>query len=51
LGSAAALVVTSGIAVVVGEVLARHVSPFWVQRGAGIAFLAMGVLLLAGATR
>ncbi len=47
-GSAAALVVTSGIGVVVGEAVARVVPPIWIHRVAGVAFVVMGILLLLG---
>ena len=46
LGSAGALVVTSGIAVLAGEALARAVPAVWIQRAAGLAFIVMGVLFL-----
>jgi putative Ca2+/H+ antiporter (TMEM165/GDT1 family) len=45
-GAAAALILTSGMAVLVGEALARTVPPGWIQRVAGVAFLVMGVLFL-----
>ena len=48
LGSAAALVVTSAIAVLVGEALARVVPPVWIRRAAGAGFIVMGVLFLVG---
>jgi putative Ca2+/H+ antiporter (TMEM165/GDT1 family) len=48
LGSAAALIVTSGIGALSGEALARVVPAMWIQRAAGIAFVIMGVLLLVG---
>ena len=48
LGAAAALIVTSAIAAVAGEVVARWVPAVWVQRIAGAGFLVMGVLLLLG---
>ncbi len=47
-GSAAALVVTSGIGVLVGEAVSRAVPPVWIHRVAGIAFVVMGILLLLG---
>jgi Ca2+/H+ antiporter, TMEM165/GDT1 family len=48
LGSAAALVVTSGLGVLAGEALARAVPPIWIKRAAGMAFIVMGVLFLVG---
>jgi len=47
-GSAAALVVTSGIGVLVGEAVSRVFSPIWIHRVAGLAFVVMGILLLLG---
>jgi putative Ca2+/H+ antiporter (TMEM165/GDT1 family) len=46
--AAAALVVTSAIGVLAGEALARVVPPIWIDRVAGVAFIAMGGLLLLG---
>jgi putative Ca2+/H+ antiporter (TMEM165/GDT1 family) len=46
LGSALALVATSALGVVAGELLARWVQPIWVQRFAGVLFLLMGALFL-----
>jgi Ca2+/H+ antiporter, TMEM165/GDT1 family len=48
LGSAGALILTSGIAVIVGAALARVVPEVWLQRAAGIGFIVMGVLFLTG---
>jgi len=48
LGAAGALVLTSGIAVLVGAGLARVVPEVWIHRIAGVGFLAMGVLFLTG---
>jgi putative Ca2+/H+ antiporter (TMEM165/GDT1 family) len=45
-GSALALCATSLIAVLVGDGLARLVSPLWLKRGAGAIFVVMGVLFL-----
>jgi putative Ca2+/H+ antiporter (TMEM165/GDT1 family) len=45
-GSALALVATSAIAVGAGEAVSRFVSPVWLRRIAGLAFVAMGVLFL-----
>jgi putative Ca2+/H+ antiporter (TMEM165/GDT1 family) len=46
LGSACALVATSAIAVLAGEVLSRFVPLVWIKRAAGAAFLVMGALLI-----
>lgn len=46
--SALALVATSALAVLAGEVVARYVSPVWIRRAAGILFLVLGVVFLAG---
>ena len=47
-GSALALVATSAIAVIGGEVVARVVPPIWIRRAAGLVFVAMGALFLFG---
>jgi len=47
LGSAAALVATSAIAVVAGGLLGRVLNPVWVKRGAGALFIVLGILYLA----
>lgn len=46
LGSAAALVATSALAVLGGEALARVVPPLLLKRLAGLAFVVIGVLVL-----
>jgi putative Ca2+/H+ antiporter (TMEM165/GDT1 family) len=46
LGSALALVLTSAIAVAAGEAVSRVISPIWLRRAAGVAFLVMGALFL-----
>lgn len=48
LGSAGALVLTSAIAVLAGAALTRVVPEIWIHRAAGVGFLVMGVLFLAG---
>jgi len=48
-GSALALVATSAIAVLLGEVVARYIPPVWVKRAAGAIFIVLGVLYLWGA--
>jgi putative Ca2+/H+ antiporter (TMEM165/GDT1 family) len=48
LGSAAALVVTSAIAVLVGEAVTRVVPAVWIRRAAGAGFIIMGALFLVG---
>jgi putative Ca2+/H+ antiporter (TMEM165/GDT1 family) len=48
LGAAAALVVTSGIAVLLGGVAARYLPEVWIHRAAGVGFLVMGAFLLLG---
>ncbi|MEW5921970.1 MAG: TMEM165/GDT1 family protein [Bacillota bacterium] len=47
-GSALALVLSSLIAVLLGTTLSRFISPVYIQKGAGIAFVFIGFLLLAG---
>ena len=46
--SATALVATSAVAVLAGEVVARHVPLLWVRRAAGAVFLVMGAVFLLG---
>jgi len=46
IGSAAALVLTSAIAVLAGDLIARVIPPIWMKRIAGAAFLVMGALFL-----
>jgi Ca2+/H+ antiporter, TMEM165/GDT1 family len=46
--SAAALVLTSALAVLVGGAIARAVPEIWIHRVAGVGFIVMGVLFLAG---
>jgi len=49
LASALALVTTSAIAVLAGEVVSRYVPPIWIKRAAGVIFVVLGVLYLYGA--
>lgn len=44
--SAAALVLSSAIAVAAGEAVSRVVPPLWLRRGAGAVFVIMGALFL-----
>jgi Ca2+/H+ antiporter, TMEM165/GDT1 family len=46
LGAAAALVMTSALAVLAGEALSRVVPPLWLKRGAAVAFLVIGLWVL-----
>jgi putative Ca2+/H+ antiporter (TMEM165/GDT1 family) len=46
LGSAGALVCTSLIAVLAGELISRYVPPVYLRRGAGAIFIILGVLYL-----
>jgi putative Ca2+/H+ antiporter (TMEM165/GDT1 family) len=46
--AAAALVATSAIAVLAGEVVSRAVPPIWIKRAAGVLFLVLGALFLLG---
>lgn len=49
LGSAIALVATSAIAVLVGDGISRYVSPLWIRRIAGVAFIVLGVVFVVTA--
>jgi putative Ca2+/H+ antiporter (TMEM165/GDT1 family) len=44
--AASALVLTSALGVLAGEALTRVVPVVWIQRAAGVSFLALGGLLL-----
>lgn len=46
--AATALVATSAVAVIAGEAVARVVPAVWVKRGAGLLFIALGLLYLFG---
>jgi Ca2+/H+ antiporter, TMEM165/GDT1 family len=48
LGAASALVLTSAIAAVAGEAIARAVPVVWLRRVAGAAFVVLGVFYLLG---
>jgi putative Ca2+/H+ antiporter (TMEM165/GDT1 family) len=45
-GSALALVCTSALAVLGGDLVARWLPPVWIKRGAGVMFVVLGVLFL-----
>lgn len=47
-GSALALVATSALAVLGGDVIARVVPPVWIRRIAGVVFVVMGGLFVFG---
>jgi Ca2+/H+ antiporter, TMEM165/GDT1 family len=46
IGSASALVCTSLIAVLAGEVISRYVPPQYLRRGAGAIFIVLGLLYI-----
>lgn len=46
LGSALALVATSAIAVLAGDIVTRYVPPVWLKRVAGAAFVVLGIIFL-----
>ena len=46
--AALALVATSAIAVLAGAALVKVVPPIWLQRGAGVIFIVLGVIYLTG---
>lgn len=46
--AAIALTATSAVAVLAGEAAARVVPEIWIRRVAGLGFLVLGVLFLAG---
>ena len=48
IGSSLALVAVSALGVVVGSVIGQYVPLEWVKRGAAVAFIIIGVLMLFG---
>lgn len=48
IGASLALVVVSGLGVLVGSVIGEYVPLHWVKRGAAVAFIVIGVLILLG---
>ena len=48
LGASVALAAVSGLGVLVGGVIGEHVPLEWVKRGAAVAFIIIGVLMLLG---
>jgi putative Ca2+/H+ antiporter (TMEM165/GDT1 family) len=46
LGSASALVCTSLIAVLAGDIISRYVPPQYIRRGAGAIFVVLGLLYI-----
>lgn len=48
IGSSLALVCVSALGVVVGSVIGQYVPLEWVKRGAAVAFIVIGILMLAG---
>jgi putative Ca2+/H+ antiporter (TMEM165/GDT1 family) len=46
-GAAAALTVSTALAVLLGDVIARTIPPVWIRRGAGAFFILIGVTFLA----
>jgi putative Ca2+/H+ antiporter (TMEM165/GDT1 family) len=46
IGSASALVCTSLIAVLAGEVISKYVPPQYLRRGAGAIFIVLGLLYI-----
>ena len=47
-GASLALAAVSALGVIVGSVIGDYVPLEWVKRGAAVAFIAIGVLMLAG---
>ena len=48
IGASIALAAVSGLGVIVGSVIGDYLPLVWVKRVAAIAFIAIGVLMLAG---
>ena len=45
-GSAVALIATSAIAVLAGDLVSRAIPPVWIRRIAGAVFVVLGVLMI-----
>lgn len=48
LGASAALVATTAIGVLLGDLVSRAVPEVWIHRGAGVMFVAIGLWFLSG---
>lgn len=48
LGASAALVATTAIGVLVGDLVGRLIPELWLHRGAGVMFIAIGLWFLFG---
>jgi putative Ca2+/H+ antiporter (TMEM165/GDT1 family) len=48
IGASVALVAVSGLGVLVGSLVGDYLPIVWVKRVAAVAFIAIGVLMLAG---
>lgn len=48
IGSSAALIAVSAVGVLVGGVVSQYVPLIWIKRVAAVAFIVIGVLILAG---
>lgn len=48
LGASLALAVVSGLGIVLGSVIGSYVPLEWVKRAAAVAFILIGILMLAG---
>jgi putative Ca2+/H+ antiporter (TMEM165/GDT1 family) len=48
LGASLALAAVSGLGVLVGSVIGNYVPLEWVKRAAAVAFIVIGILMLAG---
>ena len=46
LGASVALIATTAIAVLAGGIVGRYVPELWLRRGAGVAFVAIGIAML-----
>lgn len=46
LGASVALVAAAALAVVAGEAVSRLIPPIWLQRGAGLLFVVLGLVFI-----
>jgi putative Ca2+/H+ antiporter (TMEM165/GDT1 family) len=46
IGASLALIATSALGVLLGDGLSRVIPPHWIQRGAGLLFVGIGIFML-----
>ncbi|MCB9780599.1 MAG: TMEM165/GDT1 family protein [Alphaproteobacteria bacterium] len=48
LGASAGLIATTALGVLAGDLVSRYVPELWVNRGAGVMFIVIGLFFLVG---